>query len=677
MASRLGFLDGGGELGRLIAGFDWSGTSLGPIADWPAAVRNAVALALRTPLPTALLFGHDGVMLYNDGYIEIAGQRHPGALGAPVREAWPEATEFNDHVVRTVMAGGVLSYRDQEFTLRRRGVDEQVWLNLDYSPIPGEDGTPIGVVAFLSETTGGGPARARAGGRARSGSSSMFEQAPSFIAMVRGPEHVFDLANAAFRQLVGHRPIVGKSGPRGAARDRGGRGSASSSTGSMRPASPSSARRLRASLQRSPGAAAEQRFVDFVYQPVRDADGQVAGIFVEGIDITDRLEAERAYRASEARFRTFSESMPNHVWSAALDGSLDWFNLRVYEYSGARPGELDGDGWARLVHPDDLPAASARWAQALATGEPYEAEFRLRRADGVFRHHIARAVLIRDGDGRPTGWIGTNTDIDNQIRTERALRDSELRLRLSQQAGGIASLEVDVATGEVFGDDGLWALWGLPPAESVPIGVLENLVVPEHAAIRSNEATRAAGTAAPKVEYQIRRADTGALRWISRDIEFRYDAEGRPTKMFGVMRDVTEAKEAEARQRILTHELEHRIKNILATVAAIASQTLRDTDIDTARTSLNQRLQALAAGHDILNRARWTQASLASVVAAAIEPFGAGPDQRRGSGLRRRSAAGAVAGAGGERARDQFAEARVAVVRWRSGRDHLVELDRG
>ncbi|HVL19780.1 MAG TPA: sensor histidine kinase, partial [Amaricoccus sp.] len=99
------------------------------------------------------------------------------------------------------------------------------------------------------------------------------------------------------------------------------------------------------------------------------------------------------------------------------------------------------------------------------------------------------------------------------------------------------------------------------------------------------------------------------------------DGAGRPAKMFGVMRDVTEAKEAEVRQRLLTHELEHRIKNILATVSAIASQTLRDTDLESARTALNQRLQALGGAHDVLNRTRWTSASLPAVVAAALEPF--------------------------------------------------------
>ena len=91
-------------------------------------------------------------------------------------------------------------------------------------------------------------------------------------------------------------------------------------------------------VQRSPQGPIEERFVDFVYQPMRDAKGAVTGIFVEGFDVTDAKLAEDALRASEAQFRTFAQAMPNHVWTAPPDGLLDWFNERVYEYSGAGTG---------------------------------------------------------------------------------------------------------------------------------------------------------------------------------------------------------------------------------------------------------------------------------------------------------------------------------------------------
>ncbi|MCX7305914.1 MAG: PAS domain S-box protein [Hyphomicrobiales bacterium] len=613
------FLRDGGELGELIASFDWSGTSLGPIAGWPGHLKTSVALALRSTVPIVMLWGQDGVMIYNDGYAEFAGMRHPRSLGARVREAWPEVADFNDNIIKTVFAGKKLSYRDQQLTLERNGVAEQVYLNLDYSPVVDEEGRPVAVIVFVVETTEKVRVERQVQGE-RERLKQMFGQAPSFMALLSGPDHVFELANRGYQQLIGHREVVGKS-VRQALPDIGGQGFYEILDRVYETGEPFVGSALTVALQRTPGGLPQQRFVDLVYQPIRDENGAVTGIFVEGIDITERIVAERAVRASEAQFRTFAEAMPNHVWTSPPSGELDWFNTRVYEYSGAAPGELDGEGWTKLVHPDDLPGAGESWAQALRSCQPYDVEFRLRRFDGAYRLHIARAVLIRDSDGSPLRWIGTNTDIEDQRQAYQRFLDSERRLRLSQDAAGIASMEVDIASGAIFGSDIFWDLFGLPKAESVHTSVVEALVLPEDRHIRSSPETRKAGTASPNVEYRIRRSDNDDIRWISRHMEFLNDAQGRPVKMFGVLRDITEQKEAQARQVLLTHELEHRIKNILATVSAIASQTLRGDNMDASRTAFNERLRALANAHDLLTRTQWTSASLESVIASAISPF--------------------------------------------------------
>jgi PAS domain S-box-containing protein len=173
----------------------------------------------------------------------------------------------------------------------------------------------------------------------------------------------------------------------------------------------------------------------------------------------------------------------------------------------------------------------------------------------------------------------------------------------------------------VVGSKGFWDLWGLSPRESVHISVLENIVLAEDKDVRSNPRTRQQGSAVPNVEYRIRRPDNGELRWLSRHIDFVHDENGKPVKMFGIMQDVTDRREARARQELLTHELEHRIKNILAMVAAIASQTLRNTDIQTASATFNERLRALANAHDILNKTRWTSASILEVVDNTVAAF--------------------------------------------------------
>jgi signal transduction histidine kinase/PAS domain-containing protein/CheY-like chemotaxis protein len=147
------FLNGGGMMAEAISAFDWSKTPLGPIGTWPTSITTTVGLIVRSPIPMATLWGDAGIMIYNEAYATLAGGRHPALLGSPVREGWPEASDFNDNVMKVGMAGGSLSYKDQEFTLFRSGAPEHVWMNLDYSPVIGESGEPVGVIAVVVETS--------------------------------------------------------------------------------------------------------------------------------------------------------------------------------------------------------------------------------------------------------------------------------------------------------------------------------------------------------------------------------------------------------------------------------------------------------------------------------------------------------------------------------------------
>ncbi|WP_398465521.1 PAS domain S-box protein [Tardiphaga sp.] len=151
--ARPAFLRGGGCCADLIAEKNWAATPLGPMEGWPPCLRNAIALLLRSHVPIVMLWGDEGVMLYNDAYSGFAGGRHPELLGSNVREGWPEVADFNDNVMRVGLAGKTLHYRDQELTLHRNGAPEQVWMDLDYSPVLDDDGEPAGVICILAETT--------------------------------------------------------------------------------------------------------------------------------------------------------------------------------------------------------------------------------------------------------------------------------------------------------------------------------------------------------------------------------------------------------------------------------------------------------------------------------------------------------------------------------------------
>lgn len=144
---------GGGRLGQMIRDFDWARTAIGPLDHWPQSLKSVTQMLLLSPVPIVLLWGEDGVMIYNDAYSEFAGSRHPALLGSKVREGWAEISDFNDHVMRVGLSGQTLAYRDQELALQRRGKLEPVWMDLDYSPVLDESGTPAGVIAIVVETT--------------------------------------------------------------------------------------------------------------------------------------------------------------------------------------------------------------------------------------------------------------------------------------------------------------------------------------------------------------------------------------------------------------------------------------------------------------------------------------------------------------------------------------------
>lgn len=415
----ISFLENTGELGELIARFDWSTTSLGPLEAWPQSVKSTVSLILHSSFPIATMWGETGVMIYNHGYAEIAADKHPALLGTEVREAWPEARDFNDQVMRTCMAGKTLHYANQELTLNRNGRSEQIWFNLDYSPIIGEAQLPVGVMAMVADTTDKVRVERFLQGE-RTRLQSMFNQAPGFMAMLEGPQHRFVQVNEAYLEIVGFRDVLGKSIAE-ALPEAVEQGFADLLDGLYASGEAFTGVAMPFTTVATEHAPAKEVFVDFVYQPVRDEHGAVYGIFVQGADVTGRVQAEQSMRASETLFRTLAQALPNQVWSAPPDGLLDWFNDRVYSYSGRQPGELDGGRWGEMVHPDDVGTAAGAWGRALASGSIYEVEFRLLDRDGNYRWHLGRALPIRDEAGAITRWVGTNTDIEDQKAAAHAL----------------------------------------------------------------------------------------------------------------------------------------------------------------------------------------------------------------------------------------------------------------
>lgn len=301
------FLKGVGETIDLVRSFDWAATPLGSIENWPQSLKTATSLILQSPVPIVMLWGPDGVMIYNDAYSVFAGARHPALLGSKVREGWPEVADFNDNVMKVGLAGGTLAYKDQELTLHRHGKAEQVWMNLDYSPVYDESGKPGGVIAIVVETTDRVLAdRSRASEQERQ--RRLFEQAPGFIIIMRGPEHLVEFVNDAHRDVFNSHGWVGKT-VREAFPSISDQGFFEQLDRVYATGETIQFQGQEVRYQRVPGGGLETRYLTFIYAPSYGDDGKITGIFCEGFDVTEGRLAEQALRASEERYRTLFDSI--------------------------------------------------------------------------------------------------------------------------------------------------------------------------------------------------------------------------------------------------------------------------------------------------------------------------------------------------------------------------------
>ncbi|WP_420456979.1 PAS domain-containing protein [Rubrivirga sp.] len=336
------------------------------------------------------------------------------------------------------------------------------------------------------------------------------------------------------------------------------------------------------------------------------------GITVYFTDVSEARRTEAALRESERQLRQLTESLPQLVWTTTPDGYHDYFNERWYAYTGMpRPDEPGGENrggaqgfrWADYVHPDDLDAAAARWAHSLATGEPYEVEYRFRRADdGAYRWFIGRADPLRAPDGQILRWFGTCTDIDDQKRAELALRQSEARLQLALEGGGIGSWEWDTARDVLVHDDIAGRLWGVGPEGMPSAETFFEIVHPDDLpGLREALAEAVERGGRYDAEFRIF-LPNGRVRWLAARGRMVPDGRGGG-RLYGFNFDVTERRQQEEALRQKNAEMErfaytvsHDLKSPLVTITGFLG---------------------LLQGHLAAGRAEKAEQALARVLGAA------------------------------------------------------------
>jgi PAS domain S-box-containing protein len=431
------FLEASGEMARLIADYDWSQTAVGAIPEWPISLRSAVGFLIRSQVPMVMLWGRDGIMIYNDGYIAFAASRHPDLLGQKVLSGgWPEVADFNANVLRVGLAGGTLAYKDQELTLHRSGAPEQVFMDLDYSPLLDDQGQPAGVLAVVIETT-----QRVADERERRKAHDALErlnadlerevlkrshvggktwQLTPEILGVANPDGFFESANPAWLAVLGWSPeelsripFLHLVHPDDRARTVGG---------------------FEALQRGEPALRFENRY--------RCADGQYRWLswvavpdngkfYCSARDITEQMAA-----AAE-RDRIFAMSYDLFA-AATFDGDLKSINPAWSRVLGRTDDFLLSTPFSEIVHPDDL-ATTGDVIATLQSGRPvHQFHVRLLKADGEPISFAWSAVPDADLDSGIFYTVGR--DISAEKEREAELERAQEQLRQAQKMEAVGQL---------------------------------------------------------------------------------------------------------------------------------------------------------------------------------------------------------------------------------------------
>jgi PAS domain S-box-containing protein len=604
-----------------------------------------------------MLWGEDGIMLYNDAYSAFAGGRHPTLLGSRVREGWPEVADFNDHVMKVGLAGGTLSYHDQELVLYRHGEPENVTMNLDYSPVLGDNGRPAGVLAIVIETTS--RVLAERALQARAERLSLFDRLSSAINALGSPEEIMAVTarllgehmNAsvvAYADMEVDQDAFTIRGDWSAAGAQSIVGSytldsfGDTAAIAMRGGQPLVIRDVIGEL----GTVEGRKFLAIGIQaticmPFLRA-GKLAAMMAvhqnqprdwtedEQALVTEaterswahivRVRSEAILRESEDRFRNIADQTPVMLWVTDESGYCTYLNRTWYDFTGQKDHEGEGFGWLNAVHDDDRPGAERAFLIANAAHERYETDFRVRRADGTYRWCIDAAAPRFDGSGKYLGYVGSVIDVDERREAIERVRRSEEQLRavIDQMPIGVAIARAP--SGDIF-------LYNQALEE-----MLGHPILSEGADTYDRYGgIDADGNPLPVDRYPLYRAITLGETVINDEMLYRrpdgriitllgqstpiLDDDGKAGIAIVALQDISGRKQAEAHQQLLINELSHRAKNLLAIIQSIAQQSFRGDDPTSAQLSrFEGRLGALSAAHGILTRERWEAVPLRRLI---------------------------------------------------------------
>jgi PAS domain S-box-containing protein len=613
-----------GDMAARIRAFDWAATPLGPRDAWSPSLKLAVAMITAANFPMALRWGLDLVLIYNDAYAPLLREHHPAGLGKPFSQfAWGAQVDL-EGAERAVLNGetrGLFS-EDLPMLVRRVGdAVEQGYFNLTLSPIP-DDLAPSGVggvLLTLVETTH--RVRTEQALRVSEERYQLALEAASGVGAwdwdIAADKVYADAHYARFHNISPERAVAGVPFAEVAAAVH-----------------PDDYARILAS-----GRSALKTTGEFFeeYRLVQ-ADGAVKWVQVRGrvyrddsgwairhrgvmVDITERRRIESALAAAEANLRIAVDAAGLGRWDHnPATGARFWDDRCRRMFGLSQTAENSFDTFERFVHPDDRPGLMEAVATATdPTGDgTINREYRIHRGgDGALRwiETFGRAFFE---DDRCVRFVGFASDVTERKEAAARMALQEATLALAVDAANVGTWDYNPRDDVLAWSERCYAMFGVPSGAPVALSDFYAALHPD-----DRDATRAAFAAAMDpavrgdfdVEYRTIGHEDGVERWIAAKGRAFFDEADRPLRVVGATVDVTERKRAELHLRLMVNELNHRVKNSLATIQAIAAQTFHAArSLPEAQEAFSARIIALAEAHDILTRENWEGADLEDVL---------------------------------------------------------------
>lgn len=348
--------------------------------------------------------------------------------------------------------------------------------------------------------------------------------------------------------------------------------------------------------------------------------------FVLASDVTERERALEALRESEERHRLVTRLTNLVVYDYdIITGAISWSGAseNVLGESLTSMQSMDFESWAERVHPDERVEVLDQLSRSAAADRPFRATYRMRRKDGTYTMILDTGRFLRDANGVPYRMLGTLSNVSEQVERERVLAANEERIRLAAGAARLGVWDLEIATGKVSWIGRTSEIFGLTP-EAFGAN-LDGFLRYVHEDDRSPLADAVETAMAKGIDLDTKYrwvGPDGNVRWMAAQGTVIHDARGRADRMVGVVREITDEREAEKRQQLMMAELDHRVKNNLAAVATIAEQTLSSTrSMEEFRAAFTGRLIALARTHEALARSKWRGIDLHQAVELVLGAY--------------------------------------------------------